>query len=444
MLGVAILGAGPAGTGPLVWAAQRGKLRAWLNRGITVIEETGRIGGSIGDYLLNADSLGTSFIECLNGAADGGVFAEVRQQAATRRLEAMRAMYPPLDAVGDFIGCLGAALQSAICRHPGGSFIAHARVRALRLQSGGTVAIRLSSNETLTARTVVMALGGRQYPERLAGTELLPGMRIPEVDPSRVLPCDLLFRPAGAARARDMLRRAKKPRAVILGGSHSAFSAAWVLLNKVRAPFGAAGIIILHRRPPRIFYPTREAALADGYPVGDDDICPFTRRVHRLGGLRNDGRELWRRLTARPGTEPEHRVKLVQLSEAAQAPWLRDVLDEAALVVPALGYRLNTVPILDSDGRRIPLAAEHAQCAVAGDSRLLRADGRSFENIFAIGLGSGYRPWGRLAGEPSFDGQQNSLWLYQNGLGEAIYSGIEALLDRPLSVPPPMPSIAAG
>jgi hypothetical protein len=39
---------------------------------------------------------------------------------------------------------------------------------------------------------------------------------------------------------------------------------------------------------------------------------------------------------------------------------------------PCEGRRriLNTVPVLDVKGRRIPLAAEHAQCAVDRDSRL--------------------------------------------------------------------------
>ena len=44
-----------------------------------------------------------------------------------------------------------------------------------------------------------------------------------------------------------------------------------------------------------------EAAIEDGYPFTDDDICPSTKRVHRLGGIRNDGREVWRRLSGRPG-----------------------------------------------------------------------------------------------------------------------------------------------
>jgi hypothetical protein len=56
--------------------------------------------------------------------------------------------------------------------------------------------------------------------------------------------------------------------------------------------------------------------------------------------------------------------------------------------------------------------------------------GGALPNVFAVGLGSNYQPWGKMAGEPSFDGQQNSLWLYQNGLGQLIYQGVATWLER--------------
>ena len=61
---------------------------------------------------------------------------------------------------------------------------------------------------------------------------------------------------------------------------------------------------------------------------------------------------------------------------------------------------------------------------MGGDCRLLLADGTSVPSIFGIGLGTGYRPNGRMGGEPNFDGQANSLWLYQNDIGGTIYRGI--------------------
>jgi hypothetical protein len=51
------------------------------------------------------------------------------------------------------------------------------------------------------------------------------------------------------------------------------------------------------------------------------------------------------------------------------------------------------------------------------------ADGAPIPGVFGVGLGSGFVPRGAMAREASFAGQQNSLWLYQNGLGGMIYRG---------------------
>lgn len=40
-----------------------------------------------------------------------------------------------------------------------------------------------------------------------------------------------------------------------------------------------------------------------------------------------------------------------------------------------------------------------------------------------MGPRSGFVPWGDVAGEASFVGQQKCLWLYQHGLGQMIYHG---------------------
>ena len=43
-----------------------------------------------------------------------------------------------------------------------------------------------------------------------------------------------------------------------------------------------------------------------------------------------------------------------------------------------------------------------------------------------------------MSGEAAFSGEQNSLWLYQNGLGELIYTGTRrlALRQRALAAEP--------
>lgn len=121
---------------------------------------------------------------------------------------------------------------------------------------------------------------------------------------------------------------------------------------------------------------------------------------------------------------------------AVTAAALHRRLETASLVIPAFGYRAVTVPVLDADGRRLELQADHGGPAVGDDGRLLLAGGGALPNVFGIGLGSGFRPWGAMGGEPSFHGQANGLWLYQNDIGGVIYRGIEACLKSPAAAHP--------
>jgi hypothetical protein len=429
MYGLIILGGGPAGTGPLVWAAQHGKLAWLLERGVAIVERSGKFGGSLDGYVINADSPGTSFLECLDTNWARAAFAPVLTAEPTRKLEAMRQQYPPLQLIADFERCLGEAL-APIVADAHGCRLARGDAASVRLMSDGTVAVRLKSGETLAARSVVFGLGGQQDMAAHLAREILPGVRLADAAREKIVPSGHLLKPPGVAEATRILAAAKRRKVVIIGGSHSAFSAAWVLLNTCAGvAFADGDIVIVHRRPQRVFYGTEDEARADGFSYTVRDVCPMTRRVHRMGGLRNDGRELWRRITGRPGAAPETRVRLMPLSSLTPQ-MLKRLLHDAALVVPALGYRPNTLPVFDASGARVPLAADAGRVAVDRMSRLLRIDGTVLPGLFGVGLGTGFRPWGEMAGEPSFDGHQNSLWLYQNGLGRMVFEGARARLEE--------------
>jgi len=66
----------------------------------------------------------------------------------------------------------------------------------------------------------------------------------------------------------------------------------------------------------------------------------------------------------------------------------------------------------------------HQGDAVGDDCRLRLTDGSSLPNVYAIGLGTGFRPTLAMGCEPNFSGQANSLWLYQNDIGGTIWRGI--------------------
>jgi hypothetical protein len=89
------------------------------------------------------------------------------------------------------------------------------------------------------------------------------------------------------------------------------------------------------------------------------------------------------------------------------------------------------LPVFDEHGARLALSAEEGGTAVGEDSRLLLSDGSTLPNLFGIGLGTGYRLPASMGGEPNFNGQANSLWLYQNDIGAVIYRAIHELLRHP-------------
>jgi hypothetical protein len=105
------------------------------------------------------------------------------------------------------------------------------------------------------------------------------------------------------------------------------------------------------------------------------------------------------------------------------------VLDQADIVIGALGYRPHALPLLDKHGERIALAA-HAPGRprlVDQQCRVVDASGRPVANAFGIGLAAGFVPSGKLGGEPSFRGKANGLWLWQNDVGQLI---VDQLLEQ--------------
>jgi hypothetical protein len=103
------------------------------------------------------------------------------------------------------------------------------------------------------------------------------------------------------------------------------------------------------------------------------------------------------------------------------------MIAEAALVVPCFGYRSAMLPVFDAAGTRLSLNADLGGIAVGEQSRLLLSDGSTLPNLFGIGLGTGYKLPASMGGEPNFEGQANSLWLYHNDIGAIIYRAIHEL-----------------
>lgn len=442
LFAIVIVGAGPGGSGPLLYCAQQGRLGVLLDQGVAVVDSGHHmVSGTIGRYQLNSDSLGTSFLECLDSRHARNELGIEGDGTEAIRLEEYRYRHAPLRLISEYLARIGSSLKSTIDTHPASRFFPGARAHALHLLRDGGVEVharrlpvKRSANASdglkIRARTCILALGGAQSYEWIADERIgCSSLRISDLHRAKIALTDEVFDSHGFEALVEKLKPVPDPRVVILGGSHGAFSVAWAFLNRSGLPFGEKSITLMHRDRVRVFYPSEEEAASEGYEDFDeDDVCPLTDRIHRLGGLRGDGRDLWRRQAGYIPGESEPRLHVVDLRDDRTA---RRLLDEADLIVPAFGYRAKTLPVYDVSGKRIELAGDAGRALVGRDCRVKRADGTSLPNIFGIGMASGFLPsGGEFGGEESFSGQSNGVWLYQNTTGALVLRGIEEELAR--------------
>jgi hypothetical protein len=239
-------------------------------------------------------------------------------------------------------------------------------------------------------------------------------MPLSEIAAGRLVQSDAVLKVGGMAMVADVLAGTRAPRIAVIGGSTSALTAIAALL-KAGLPLGAGSVTLLHRRPLRPFYPSVEAAHAEGFTdFGPADICPVSGFVYRLAGFRLEARDLVLRMLGIDGRVPDPRVRLHRIAGEEDAA-AQGVLRAADLVVAATGYRPRALPF-----EGIALAADAGGAMVDRHCRLLDAEGVALPDAYGIGLAAGFVPWGKLGGEASFRGQANGLWLWQNDVGRMI------------------------
>ena len=428
--GVVIVGGGPAGLAPLLAAHRRGHLADLLKHGVTVVEQSGSVGeGSIGRWGINSDSTGFTFADCLAGPPDCELAPLRSHPLAQEMLEAGDGTVP-LRRAGEFLSLVGEAIYEAIVASPNGRVLKrHTAVSTHRTRTGWLTLVKdieTGRERTVESQNVVLATGASQPADRLQ-RETVAGVNLVQRCGQRLLQSGDVLSTSGFATITARLGGlGRPPRVAIMGGSTSAAAVAHALLNRLPGvSFGPGGVTILHRRELRIYYPSVHAALADGYTeFGPADICPISGRVFRLGGFRLDSRELIMQARGIGGRPPEPRLQLHRLGVDDAAS--RALLDNADLVIAALGYRPRALPVFDQAGRPVPLQAEsHPQARLVDDRcRVLDQCGNPIARLFAIGLAAGFVPHGKLGGEPSFKGQANGLWLWQSDVGGLIVDAI--------------------
>lgn len=428
---VLVVGGGPAGSALLTAATKRGLLPAFARDLVLVERDAGIGGGRLGQYAITSDSTAQTFLTAVENNAHPEIAALVDHPAGRAVARHRDALGVPLVEAGPFLKATGDRL-AAIVRGAGGTVLTGHEAIVTRRSADGlwrtTVRDRATGqNHERLSRSVVIATGGHQPLDRLA-QQTVAGEPLLALAGDRLLQSDAVLTVGGLARVTDLLADKRAPRIAVIGGSTSALTTIALLL-KGRLPLGAGAITLLHRRPLRPFYPSAEAAHADGFTdFGADDICPVSGFVYRLAGFRLEARELVLRMLGVGGRVPEPRVASHRIDRDEAGA--RAIIANADLVVAALGYRPHALPIEAVDGTPITLAAHHGAPMVDRHCRVTDAAGRPIAGLYGIGLAAGFVPWGALGGEASFTGQANGLWLWQNDVGLMIVDQVLAQTAR--------------
>jgi hypothetical protein len=388
----ALVGGGPAGAALLMAAARTGALDTLLDDGLIVIHAgpaSGFGAGRLGGYLVRSDTRARIFAECaapiLGDEPPGGLIARCDHDEPV-----------PLRTAATLLAAAGRRVLDRIRTHPRAVVLSPARVTRLRA-TADRVTLRLAGRPPVHVHRAVLALGGRPWTP--------PGL---PADGRLVRHSEQVLRRRGY---RDLIARLSAalppgrdagPRVTVVGGSHSAFAVAGLLL---RAPvrWAPGAITIAHRSPVLVTYPDAAAARADGAVVRGDQVCPATGMVHRFGGLRSDAAAVYQRI--RRGAEP--RARLVRVP--AGWDWFADVARDDPAVVAATGYGPALTGLLGSgcDGGGTGGWWD-------GDGRLRTGSGGVLPHVYGLGLGT-RRPRGPgTGGEPAFGGAIDGVWFYQN------------------------------
>nr|WP_066793864.1 DegT/DnrJ/EryC1/StrS family aminotransferase [Sphingomonas soli] len=426
-----LVGGGPAGTAMLISASKQNRL-AELAQGLVIVEGSDRLGGGqLGGYAITSDSTAETFLSAVKDNPHPAIAALIEHPGAVEIGRYAGSLGVPLARTGPFLDAMGDRVGQAVRENGGTILTGHQVLEARRTPSGlwqSRVRDRASGAEhDLLSHNLVLATGGYQSPGDVAAARVA-GMPLGERVGDRLVLSDDALRIGGVDAIRERLAGHRAPRIAIVGASTSALATATLLL-KSGLPLGAGALTLLHREALRPFYPSAEAARADGFTdFGPDDICPVSGFVYRLAGFRLEARELVLRILGVGGRVADPRLHTHRITGDADAR-AAALLDDADIVIGALGYRPHALPLFEADGSRIALSAHAPGCPRLVDQqcRVIDASGHPLPGAYGIGLAAGFVPMGALGGEKSFKGKANGLWLWQNDVGQLI---VGQLLER--------------
>jgi lysine/ornithine N-monooxygenase len=366
----------------------------------------------------------------------------------------------PLALVGYYLDCLGNYTIDYINTvfHKN-IFMNNKQVLNVKIYNNeefGVVIKDEAGNEvTLKARAVVFATGGKQTVKSNLYTEALKLLT-----EENVFMSDWVLQKDGYIKLYENIVKNNKKRIVIIGGSHSAFSCAWIILNCPSSYnniklgedlihrtcnrcedckcFGTitdrnwyigkqsiadqvdVNIKILYRDHIRVFYSTEQDAINDGYTCYNKrEALNKQGRVYPFIGIRGDAKELYKKITR--GEE-----KRIQLTKTFDDQF--DYIKEADIIIWACGYNTNSIPIKDFRGHNIDLSLDDSNMIeVDKQLRIINSKRVPIPNLYGIGQGYSTKAPEIINGKKA---RADSIHLYNSHISAKLYKSLENLISQ--------------
>ena len=348
-LDLLLIGCGLRGTG-LVTAVPE-----LLERRVAIVEAGGCLGpGSFAEYQIESNSSGSDFFGWVDPR---GPFGDVLE-------------HPDVIALRTTPGNFRLSLLARALRHVGAAIAR--RLPPSRLVLGDRVVRVNADDEQITA---TLASG-----RRLAARSVVLATGIRETQRADLQPwCDKVILSSQIVKGGEGRLFGDDPPTpiVIVGSSHSGYSAALRFQEAMAAhPARRCEVIVVHRTPVKLFYTGwSEFEASERYPleaIPDParDVCPETGNLFRYSGLRHGAKALFR-AASRQEVPWLHQIHCRALGEAA--PWL----DRAAVIIQAMGYDSNTLPLY-RNGEAVWSGADRLVAELGADGCLPPGPGRLF------------------------------------------------------------------
>ncbi|ETI43807.1 hypothetical protein L914_10922 [Phytophthora nicotianae] len=297
-----VVGGGPAGIGVFVRAARGGLLPRLLNpdkhgttkdtelstqlgfkqMGVVVLHSGGAEtfgGGNLGEYIINSNTFACGLLaSVLDEKPDldppesiKNTFLEkVRVHESAKRLEEIGAAPGNLTEIGRFLRRVGACLIEEISDKASDTSKVLLHTAAVKYEALENGLIRVKAQRTNGSGDTVI-LHTEHLILAMGGTQELPSLDNPAYH-SKLFASDSCLREDGFAKLKEHLLALPtgERKVCIVGGSHSSFSVAWLLLNKFMDPKATAT-----RKVSQIPGSPKTQSLSDPQKNNKDSETPF-------------------------------------------------------------------------------------------------------------------------------------------------------------------------